>query len=74
MKKIGIELDLLNLGGGLPANYIREHKKMTEYSNSIKGYLEKHFGDEIPETIIMEPGRSLFGNCGVMATSVVLIE
>ena len=35
--------------------------------------LDKHFGDDIPETII-EPGRGMVGNAGVIETEVVLIS
>lgn len=69
-----IELDLINTGGGLPANYIKDHKTMKEYSANIIGYLNKHFPEGISKTFIMEPGISLFGNAGVTAITVVLVS
>lgn len=72
-EKDDIELDLINLGGGLPANYIKNNKKIDEYARVIKGCLNQYFPDGLPKNIIMEPGRSLFGNCGVLKTRVILV-
>ena len=42
-------------------------------AKSIFGALRKHFGNNIPETII-EPGRGMVGNAGVIKSEVVLIS
>jgi ornithine decarboxylase len=43
------------------------------YGRSIFRALRKHFGNRIPETII-EPGRGLVGNAGMIEAEVVLIS
>ena len=43
------------------------------YGEAIFAALRKHFGNRIPETI-MEPGRGLVGNAGLIETEVVLIS
>src|SRR6202022_2268955 len=43
------------------------------YGRAIFRALRKHFGNRIPETII-EPGRGLVGNAGVIEAEVVLIS
>jgi ornithine decarboxylase len=43
------------------------------YANAIHEGLEKHFGNAIPDTII-EPGRGMVGNAGVIKCEVVLIS
>jgi ornithine decarboxylase len=43
------------------------------YGQAIFRALRKHFGNRIPETII-EPGRGLVGNAGVIEAEVVLIS
>jgi ornithine decarboxylase len=43
------------------------------YGNAIFKSLRKHFGNRIPETII-EPGRGMVGNAGVIETEVVLVS
>ena len=43
------------------------------YANAIHEGLAKHFGNAIPETII-EPGRGMVGNAGVIKSEVILIS
>ena len=43
------------------------------YGRSIFRALRKHFGNRIPETII-EPGRGMVGNAGVIEAEVVLVS
>jgi len=69
----GIKLQMINMGGGFPANYIQPTNDLSEYASEITRYLRDDFGDEIPQ-IILEPGRSLVGDSGVMMTEVVLIS
>ena len=68
----GISLSLVNLGGGFPAKYLRKTPKLESYGKAIFRALRKHFGNAIPETII-EPGRGLVGNAGIIEAEVVLI-
>ncbi|MEN3385005.1 MAG: ornithine decarboxylase [Hyphomicrobiales bacterium] len=68
----GITLSMVNLGGGFPAKYLRKTPKLESYGKAIFRALRKHFGNQIPETII-EPGRGLVGNAGVIEAEVVLI-
>jgi ornithine decarboxylase len=68
----GISLALVNLGGGFPAKYIRKTPKLESYGKAIFKSLRKHFGNNLPNTII-EPGRGLVGNAGVIEAEVVLI-
>jgi ornithine decarboxylase len=68
----GIFLSMVNLGGGFPAKYLRKTPKLESYGKAIFRSLRRHFGNNIPETII-EPGRGLVGNAGVIEAEVVLI-
>lgn len=68
----GINLSMVNLGGGFPARYLRKTPRIESYGKAIFRALRKHFGNAIPETII-EPGRGLVGNAGVIEAEVVLI-
>jgi ornithine decarboxylase len=69
----GITLKLINLGGGFPANYMTKAHTLRTYAEEITRYLREDFGDELPE-IILEPGRSLVANAGVLVSEVVLIS
>ena len=69
----GINLAMINLGGGFPTKYLREVPGVKAYGQTIFRALRKHFGNRIPETII-EPGRGMVGNAGVIEAEVVLIS
>jgi ornithine decarboxylase len=69
----GINLAMVNLGGGFPAKYTKRIPAVKAYGQAIFVALRKHFGNQIPETII-EPGRGLVGNAGIIRTEVVLIS
>jgi len=68
----GIELKLINMGGGFPANYITRTNSLETYAEEIIRFLKEDFGDELPE-IILEPGRSLIANAGILVSEVVLV-
>lgn len=69
----GINLSMVNLGGGFPTKYLKNVPAVKTYGNAIFKSLRKHFGNRIPETII-EPGRGMVGNAGVIETEVVLVS
>jgi ornithine decarboxylase len=69
----GIALAMVNLGGGFPTKYVRDVPPVESYGRSIFRALRKHFGNAIPETII-EPGRGMVGNAGVIEAEVVLVS
>jgi len=72
-KDEGIELKMINMGGGFPANYVTRTNDLTIYAQEITTYLYEGFGTEHPE-VILEPGRSLVANAGVIVSEVVLIS
>jgi ornithine decarboxylase len=69
----GIHLRMINMGGGFPANYTTKTNDLGTYAEEITRYLHEDFGDELPE-IILEPGRSLVSNAGILVSEVVLIS
>jgi len=69
----GITLSMVNLGGGFPTRYLKPVPGTGRYANAIHEALTRHFGNAIPETII-EPGRGMVGNAGVIKAEVVLIS
>ena len=69
----GISLSMVNLGGGFPTKYLRDVPAVEAYGRSIFRALRKHFGNAIPETII-EPGRGMVGNAGMIEAEVVLVS
>ena len=69
----GINLSMVNMGGGFPTKYLKDVPPVVHYGRSIFRALRKHFGNQIPETII-EPGRGMVGNAGIIESEVVLIS
>lgn len=73
MASRGIELKMVNMGGGFPTRYLKDVPTAEAYGASIFESLSRHFGNRLPETII-EPGRGMVGNAGVIRTEVVLVS
>jgi ornithine decarboxylase len=68
----GVELELVNIGGGFPAQYRQDVEPMAHYGEAIRASIVKHFGNR-PPRIIAEPGRSIAGDAGIIQTEVVLV-
>jgi ornithine decarboxylase len=69
----GINLAMVNLGGGFPTKYLKNVPAVRQYGSAIFTALRRHFGNRIPETII-EPGRGMVGNAGMIQAEVVLVS
>jgi diaminopimelate decarboxylase len=67
LKDMGIDIKYLDLGGGLGITYDEEEPPHpTEFGNALK---EKLAG--LPLKVILEPGRVIAGNAGILVTEVV---
>ena len=73
MAERGIRLKMVNLGGGFPTKYLKEVPSVQAYGQAITDSITAHFGNDLPETII-EPGRGMVGEAGVIKAEVVLIS
>ena len=69
----GLQLAMVNLGGGFPTRYLKNVPTVKTYGSAIFRALRRHFGNRIPETII-EPGRGMVGNAGIIEAEVVLVS
>jgi len=69
----GIELRMVNIGGGFPARYRAEAPSIDRHSRAIMGAMTRHFGNRLP-IIVAEPGRYIPGDAGVIQSEVVLIS
>ena len=68
-----INLRMINIGGGFPAHYSGEVPEIDRYAQAVMAAITRHFGNDLPE-IVIEPGRSLVGDAGVIQSEVVLIS
>ncbi|MBI5605417.1 MAG: diaminopimelate decarboxylase [Deltaproteobacteria bacterium] len=70
LKEQGIEIRYIDLGGGLGITYDQEEPPHPqEYARTIT----KELGD-MPYTLILEPGRVIVGNAGILVTKVLYIK
>ncbi|MFL2708289.1 MAG: diaminopimelate decarboxylase [Gammaproteobacteria bacterium] len=70
IKEIGNKLEFLDLGGGLGIPYDKDETPSPENLISI---IEEELKD-VDEKIILEPGRSISGNAGILLTMVEYIK
>lgn len=73
LEQDGIDLGMLNIGGGFPARYRKDVPTLCSYGAAIRRSILKHFGNHLPD-VIVEPGRQMVGNAGIIQTEVVLIS
>lgn len=70
VRACGIDVRYLDLGGGLGITYEEETPpEPVEYANAVQG-LFKGLGC----TLILEPGRAIVGNAGILVTRVLLTK
>ncbi len=71
-KSVGIEIQTINLGGGMCCHYDKPIIPHATYAAAIRAYIDQLFGDNVP-TLLLEPGRSLVGDAGVLKTEVITV-
>jgi len=69
----GVNLRMMNLGGGFPTRYRDEVPEIGQFGNAIMDAMIAHFGNNLPEMVI-EPGRFVVGDAGVVSAEVVLVS
>ena len=72
LREDGLDLRLLNLGGGFPTRYRSDVPVAGTCADAVMKAVTRHFGNDLPEMIV-EPGRALAGAAGVIQAEVVLI-
>ncbi|MBN1384524.1 MAG: diaminopimelate decarboxylase [Elusimicrobia bacterium] len=69
LKDAGIGLKYIDMGGGLGIKYKDEKIISTsDYAKAIRSHLPEN------HTLILEPGRFLIGNAGVMVTKILYVK
>jgi len=69
----GLHLELLNAGGGFPAQYRAPVPDIAAYATAIERALTTHFGGARPR-LLVEPGRYLVGDAGILRSEVLLVS
>ena len=73
LTEAGVNLRMMNLGGGFPTRYRDEVPEIGSFADAIMGAMTGHFGNALPE-ILIEPGRAVVGDAGVVCAEVVLVS
>ena len=73
LRDSGVNIRMVNLGGGFPTRYRDEVPGIDRFGLAIMGAMTRHFGNALPEMII-EPGRFVVGDAGVIRSEVVLVS
>ncbi len=70
MKDAGIDIKYLDVGGGLGINYNDETPpEPDEYARAISKVIA-----DFPITVVLEPGRAMVGNAGIMVTKMLYLK
>jgi ornithine decarboxylase len=64
---------MLNLGGGFPVRYRDTVPEIGVFARAIMRAMTEHFGNDLPE-IVIEPGRAVVADAGVVSSEVVLVS
>jgi len=73
LKKEGIEIHHLDLGGGLGISYGNETPPdITDFTNTLLDYVAERGFKHLD--VVLEPGRSLVGNAGLLLTQVEYLK
>ena len=69
----GLDIRMVNLGGGFPTRYRDDVPEIDQFAAAIGRAMTRHFGNALPEMIV-EPGRFIVGDAGVVSSEVVLVS
>lgn len=70
LKKMGIPIEHINIGGGLGITYHDEHPPgIREYAHALSDELS-----ETPVEVIIEPGRAIVGNAGILLSKIEYLK
>jgi ornithine decarboxylase len=73
LRDAGVNLRMMNLGGGFPIRYREEVPGIDDFAVAIMRAMTEHFGNDLPEMLV-EPGRFIVGDAGVVSAEVVLVS
>ena len=68
----GVQLRMVDIGGGFPTRYRDQVPEIGDFARAIMHAMTEHFGNALPE-LLVEPGRYMVGDAGVICSEVVLV-
>ena len=73
LRKHNVKLEFLNIGGGFPVSYKDYNSDLSIFAKKLYTEIKNIFGEDHP-SIIMEPGRYLVAEAGIIETEVILVS
>ena len=73
LRDAGVNLRMVNLGGGFPVPYRDEVPGIDDFGRAIMRAMTEHFGNALPDMVV-EPGRFIVADAGVVSAEVVLVS
>ncbi len=73
LRDAGVDIRMVNLGGGFPTRYRDDVPEIDRFADAIMHAMTAHFGNALPD-IVIEPGRFIVGDAGVVSSEVVLVS
>ena len=73
LKENGILLNFINIGGGIPVNYFDFDFDLKPFSEKLNKEIKNIFGNT-SVNFILEPGRSLVAEAGIIESEVILVS
>jgi ornithine decarboxylase len=73
LRDAGVNLRMLNLGGGFPTRYRDPVPAIDRFADAIMQAMTAHFGNALPDMVV-EPGRFIVGDAGLVCAEVVLVS
>lgn len=73
LTKDGLELRMVNMGGGFPIRYREDIPGIDHFADVIFRTMTRCFGNALPEMLV-EPGRYIVGEAGTVSSEVVLVS
>jgi diaminopimelate decarboxylase len=75
VRERGAAIRYLDVGGGLGITYNTESPpSVAQYADALLGVLERAGEAKLGLTLVLEPGRSIVGNAGVLVTRVLYVK
>lgn len=69
----GLDLSVVDLGGGFPAAMLGDTPSIGEYGAAITASIRRHLGVH-PPALMAEPGRCVVADAGTLETEIVLVS
>ena len=73
LEKNKINIEFINIGGGIPVNYLGEKINLKKFNIKLNDSFKKYF-DQKKIKMMLEPGRALVANAGIIESEIIFVS